>query len=146
MTIPYTLTIIDTSGFGDEGTMKTICEFFVHSWTKIDYFNASFPSVSSLLQSTKICSRRKKNVISSVLSIFGKDIRDNMQLLATFTDGSFHPVVEACVAAGLPLKTDPDTQPTDFCKFKKFGHVRQQRRESSCHSWNGVLGHSCHQL
>ena len=41
-----------------------------------------------------------------------------MRLMATFTDGSFSPVVEACVVAGFPLKTDPDTQqPTDFYKF-----------------------------
>ena len=41
-----------------------------------------------------------------------------MRLIATFTDGSFSPVVEACVVAGFPLKTDPDTQqPTDFYKF-----------------------------
>ena len=56
MTILYTLTIIDTPGFGDEGTMKTICEFFVHSETKIDYINAIGFVV---LQSTGNYLRRK---------------------------------------------------------------------------------------
>ena len=115
MTILYTLTIIDTPGFGDEGTMKTICEFFVHSETKIDYINAIGFVASSV---DRKLSPTQNYVISSVLSIFGKDIRDNVRLLATFTDGSFPPVVEACVAAGFPLKTDADTQqPTDLCKF-----------------------------
>jgi len=103
MTIPYTLTIIDTPGFGDEGTMKTICEFFVHSETKIDYINAICFVASSV---DRKLSPTQTYVISSVLSIFGKEIRDNIRLLATFTDGSFPPVVEACVAAGFPLKTD----------------------------------------
>ena len=121
MQIPYTLTIIDTPGFGDteglgrdEQITEMIGKFLIHPETKIDDNAICFVASSADTRLTPT----QEYIITSVLSIFGRDVKDNIRLLATFTDGSVPPVVEACHAAKFPFKIDPKTgRPTDFYKF-----------------------------
>jgi hypothetical protein len=45
----------------------------------------------------------QKYIIDSALSIFGKDIKENIRLLVTFADNADPPVVEACRAGNFPV-------------------------------------------
>jgi hypothetical protein len=54
-------------------------------------------------------------IIDSVLSIFGKDVKENIRLLVTFADNAHPPVVEACLAANFPV-----TSASAGITFSKF--------------------------
>ena len=45
-------------------------------------------------------------IFNSVLSIFGKNVKENVRFLATFADGKRPPVLEAILAADLPCRLD----------------------------------------
>jgi hypothetical protein len=42
-------------------------------------------------------------ILDSVLSLFGRDVKDNIRLLVTFADMAHPPVVEACASAKFPV-------------------------------------------
>ena len=122
MAVPYSLTIIDTPGFGDTGGVKRdeeitrlIGQFLTNEESSIHEINAIClvaTSASARLTPTQ------NYIISSVLSLFGKDVMDHIRLLATFCDGAFPPVVEACHQAGFPLKRNHSTgHLSGYCKF-----------------------------
>ena len=87
----YSLTVIDTPGFGDtEGLERDkkitaqIKEFFC-SENGIDQLHA----VGFVVQSSQArLTPTQKYVFSAILSIFGKDIAGNIFLMTTFADGN----------------------------------------------------------
>ncbi|XP_057365080.1 uncharacterized protein LOC130685823 [Daphnia carinata] len=106
MAVPYSITIIDTPGYGDtrgierdkEITAK-IHRFLTQQEIPIDEIHAACfvaPSGESRLTYTQ------RYIIESVLSIFGKDMKENLRLLVTFADNADPPVVEACKLANFP--------------------------------------------
>jgi ABC-type multidrug transport system fused ATPase/permease subunit len=108
--VPYTLTIIDTPGFGDvegikrdEEITKQIREFFmIKGPNGIDHLDAvGFVVQSSLGRLTPT----QKYIFDSILSIFGKDIASNVFSLITFADGQPPPVLEAIKEAAVPSIT-----------------------------------------
>ncbi|XP_014382612.1 uncharacterized protein LOC102384161, partial [Alligator sinensis] len=115
--IPYSLTIIDTPGFGDVRgiaqdrlIIKQIREFF-STPGDIDEIDAVCVVVqASLARLTPA----QKYVSDSVLSIFGKDIKDNIQVLVTFADGQTPPVLEAIKTADVPCAKDAKGTPIHF--------------------------------
>ncbi|XP_038044339.1 uncharacterized protein LOC119719099 [Patiria miniata] len=105
--IPYTLTIIDTPGFGDTrgierdiAIVDQIRNFFSHSEAhKVDHIDAiGFVAQSSLARLT----HTQRYVFDSILSVFGKDISPNILLLVTFCDGQKPPVIDAIKEADIP--------------------------------------------
>ena len=107
--IPFTLTIIDTPGFGDTSGIardKKITEqirsFFSTSGIGgIDHLDAvGFVAQSSLPRLTPT----QKFIFDSVLALFGKDIADNIFMLLTFADGQKPPVLDGLQEAELPFK------------------------------------------
>ena len=91
-TVPYTLTIIDTPGFGDTGgikrdekIMEQIRTFFMTQGSGgIDHLDAvGFVVQAALPRLTKI----QRYVFENILSIFGRDIAQNIFMLLTFADG-----------------------------------------------------------
>ena len=109
--LKYTLTIIDTPGFGDtrgidrdKFIVEQIREFFHNSSTHhIDHVNAiGFVAQASLARLT----HTQKYVFDSILAIFGKDIEKNILLLITFADGQEPPVMNAIQKAGLPCSDE----------------------------------------
>ena len=105
----YTLTIIDTPGFGDtEGIerdrklMAQISHFFSSANKyKIGYihmigFVAS--SVAPRLTPTQ------NYILEAVLSIFGKDIEENINMLLTFTDAQEPQILAALQRAQVPYQ------------------------------------------
>ena len=104
---PYSLTVIDTPGFGDtEGFERDkeisaqIKEFFC---TKdgIDQLHA----VGFVVQSSQArLTPTQKYVLSAILSIFGKDIAENIFLMTTFADGEDPQVLDAIKQAEVPFE------------------------------------------
>ena len=106
--LPYVLTIIDTPGFGDTDGIendkliaKQIQYFFSKEGKCIDQLHGiGFVTQASLARLTPT----QKYIFDAVLSIFGKDIIDNIFLMATFADANDPPVVVAAKEAGIPYK------------------------------------------
>ncbi|MDY6805185.1 MAG: GTPase [Cyanobacteriota bacterium] len=103
--LPYTLTIVDTPGFGDTGGLKRdefitnqIREFFSipNGISHID--GIGFVTQSSLARLTPT----QQYIFDAILSIFGKDIASNIFMMVTFADGQKPPVLEAIKAAKVP--------------------------------------------
>ncbi|XP_078422467.1 uncharacterized protein LOC144695455 [Cetorhinus maximus] len=96
--IDYSLTIIDTPGFGDTRgitrdklIIDQIREFFT-SPAGVDQIDAMcFVAQASLARLT----HAQKYVFDSILSIFGKDITQNIQILVTFAGGQVPTILEA---------------------------------------------------
>ncbi|XP_069488515.1 uncharacterized protein [Ambystoma mexicanum] len=129
--IPYSLTLIDTPGFGDTKgidrdrfLIEQIREFF-STPDGVDHIDAvCFVAQSSLARLT----HSQRYIFDSILSIFGKDIADNILLLVTFADGQKPPVLEAIRVAEMPCPMDNGT-PVHF----KFNN-------SALFAYNGVDG------
>uniref|UniRef100_A0A4W5NU64 AIG1-type G domain-containing protein n=1 Tax=Hucho hucho TaxID=62062 RepID=A0A4W5NU64_9TELE len=111
--IPYSLTVIDTPGFGDTRGMTV--KDFLCSPLGIDHIDAVCFVVQAPLARL---SPSQRYIFDSILSIFGKDVAENILMLVTFVDGKHIPVLEAIKAANLPCKKDKKGLPTHF-KFNK---------------------------
>lgn len=103
----YTLTIIDTPGFGDTGGIsrdkeitRLIKDFFsVGGSQGIDQLNGVLfvtPASQPRLTATQAY------IFETVMSIFGSDIKDNIFLMTTFADGQKPKVLSAVKKAGVP--------------------------------------------
>ena len=115
-TIPYTLTIVDTPGFGDtEGLERDkviasqIKEFFsLPGEDGIDHLDGiGFGTQAALARLTPT----QQYIFDSILSTFGKDVASNIFMMVTFADGNKPPVVDAIKTAQIP-----------FSKYFKFNN------------------------
>ena len=103
--LPYSLVIVDTPGFGDSGGIerdkyiaRQIKIFF--SGKGIDVIHAiGFVTQASLVR----LSPSQMYIFDAVLSIFGKDIVDNIFLMCTFADAECPRVLEATKVAKVPF-------------------------------------------
>ncbi|XP_060539195.1 uncharacterized protein LOC117657948 [Pantherophis guttatus] len=115
--IPFSLTIIDTPGFGgtrdaeqDKLVEKQLLEFF-STPGGIDHMDAiCLVAQAFLAHSTHI----QKCVFDSMLSMLGKDVKENIQLLITFADGGTPPVLEALKETDLPCTQNESGIPLHF--------------------------------
>nr|XP_006643463.1 PREDICTED: uncharacterized protein LOC102696424 [Lepisosteus oculatus] len=115
--VPYSLTIVDTPGFGDtrgieqdRQLIERIRDFFCNpnGATHIDV--VCFVVQAALARLTAV----QKYVFDSILSIFGKDIHENIQLLVTFADAQTPPVLEAINASEVPCAKSSSGMPVHF--------------------------------
>ena len=107
-TVPYTLTIIDTPGFGDSQELekdrtikKQIKEFLSMSPPEgIDHLDGiGFVTQASLARLTP----RQEYINDFILSMFGKDVVENIFTMVTFADcQSVPPVRKAINKANIP--------------------------------------------
>ncbi|XP_034410679.1 uncharacterized protein LOC117746028 [Cyclopterus lumpus] len=135
--IPFSLTIVDTPGFGDTRGIvrdKEITEQIRRLFTSVDGVSeidaVCFVTQASLARLTAT----QRYVFDSVLSIFGKDVGENIQMLVTFADGKHPPVLEAINAAKIPCPKNDIGLPVHF-KFNNsalFAH----KRSSSSGDWD----------
>ncbi|XP_039626489.1 uncharacterized protein LOC120540078 [Polypterus senegalus] len=115
--VPYSLTIVDTPGFGDTRGIKhdqritgLIRDFFSQPGG-IDHIDAiCFVTQASLARLT----HTQRYVFDSILSIFGKDIADNIMMLVTFADGQKPPVLEAIKVSQIPCSVNENGEPMYF--------------------------------
>ncbi|XP_042328393.1 uncharacterized protein LOC121933132 [Sceloporus undulatus] len=115
--VPYSLTVIDTPGFGDtrgiehdKSITQKIRNFFSTAGGTGHIDAICIVVQASLARLT----HAQKYVFDSVLSIFGKDIKDNIQVLVTFADGQTPPVLEAIKTASVPCAKDASGTPVHF--------------------------------
>ena len=119
MTVPFSITLIDTPGYGDtrgvardKEITQMIHRFLTQEETRIDEIHAAcFVAASSNSRLTVT----QRYILDSVLSIFGKDVKENIRLLVTFADNAEPPVVEACRVANFPV-----TFPSTGITYSKF--------------------------
>lgn len=104
--LPYTLTVIDTPGFGDtEGLdkdkriVKQVKELFsLRGPDGIDEIHGiGFVAQASEARLT----HTQRYIFDSILSIFGKNMSGNMFMMITFADGQRPPVLDALKVAGI---------------------------------------------
>eukprot|EP00063_Salmo_salar_P064799 XP_014039634.1 PREDICTED: uncharacterized protein LOC106592814 [Salmo salar] len=131
--IPYSLTIIDTPGFGDtrgmaqDKLLTQMLKDFLCNPLGIDHIDAvCFVVQASLVR----LSPSQRYIFDSILSIFGKDVAENILILVTFVDGKQIPVLEAIKAANLPCKKDKKGLPTHF-KFNSSILFSKEMESSS---------------
>ncbi|XP_067249339.1 uncharacterized protein [Chanodichthys erythropterus] len=150
--IPYSLTIVDTPGFGDtrgiahdQKITKKIQEFFSNPGG-IDSIDAvCFVVQASLARLT----HTQKYIFDSILSIFGKDIADNILVMVTFADGKKPAVLEAIKVSDVPCSSSGPGEPLHF-KFNNsalFATNKQSAEdgESGCGNFDQLfwkLGYS----
>ncbi|CAL8325909.1 unnamed protein product [Arctogadus glacialis] len=115
--IDYSLTIVDTPGFGHTGgkdkdllIVPKLQRLFSakHGVSEIDAI--CFVAQASLARLTE----SQKHVFNSVLNIFSKDVAENIRILVTFSDGTKPPVLEAIKEAEFPCSQDEDGSPIHF--------------------------------
>ncbi|XP_013927011.1 PREDICTED: uncharacterized protein LOC106553103 [Thamnophis sirtalis] len=113
--IPYSLTIIDTPGFGgardseqDNLVEKQLLEFF-STPGGIDHIDVICLLAQAFLAHS---THAQKCIFHSMLSMMGKD--DNIQLLITFVDGWTPPVLETLNKADLPCAQNESGIPQHF--------------------------------
>ncbi|KAL8164715.1 UNVERIFIED_CONTAM: hypothetical protein K2H54_003145 [Gekko kuhli] len=134
--VPYSMTLIDTPGFGDtRGTQ--------HDKMLQEQIRAFFSSKQGFSHIDAVCvavqasqprlTQPQKYIFDAILSIFGKDIQENIQVLITFADGRAPPVLEAVRASGVPCARDAKGVPVHFSfnSSALFSSNIQQAEEDS---------------
>uniref|UniRef100_UPI00358E700B uncharacterized protein n=1 Tax=Myxine glutinosa TaxID=7769 RepID=UPI00358E700B len=115
--IPFSLTIIDTPGFGDTRGMERDKEI-------VEQMRTFFSQAGGIDQIDCICfvvqaalarlTLTQNYIFNSILSIFGKDIEENIQILVTFADGQAPPVLTAIEEADVPCSKTKGNHPVHF--------------------------------
>lgn len=116
-TIDYSVTIIDTPGFGDtrgidrdREIVEQLRNLFSSDQGVREIDAVGFVAQAALARLT----HSQKYVFDSVLAIFGKDIAENIRIMVTFADGQCPPVLEAINAADVPCPKTTEGQPIHF--------------------------------
>uniref|UniRef100_A0A8C4TJF6 AIG1-type G domain-containing protein n=1 Tax=Erpetoichthys calabaricus TaxID=27687 RepID=A0A8C4TJF6_ERPCA len=117
--VPYSFTIVDTPGFGDTRGIdrdKQITEQIQECFSSpqgVQHINA----VCFVVQASQArLTHTQKYIFDSILSIFGKDIANNILVLITFADGQRPPVLDAITESNIPFSKDEKGSPL-FFKF-----------------------------
>ncbi|XP_077349694.1 uncharacterized protein LOC143997778 isoform X1 [Lithobates pipiens] len=114
--IPYSITIIDTPGFGDtrgieqdEKIMREIRDLFSKcEFTEID-------AICFVVQSTlPRLTPTQKYIYDNILSIFGINMKENIVFFTTFADVQEPNVLSAIMEADVPCAKSEDGKPVYF--------------------------------
>ena len=108
--VPFTITVIDTPGYGDTAGLKrdkditaSMARFFktkgLHDVDQLDAIG--FVANSTLPRLTPT----QHYILDSVLALFGKDVAENIFILCTFADGEKPGVLRGLDEAKMPYKT-----------------------------------------
>ncbi|KTG32274.1 hypothetical protein cypCar_00034022 [Cyprinus carpio] len=136
---PISLTIIDTPGYGDTRGLDKDLEV-------AENLSALFQRKDGVCEVDAVCfviqasknrlSDRQHYIISSILSLFGKDVVNNIVFLITHSDGlPPHNVLSGIKKASIPCRRDKNDQPVYFLfnnrqtegRHTKERHIRAQR-------------------
>ncbi|XP_057368803.1 uncharacterized protein LOC130689884 [Daphnia carinata] len=142
--IPFSLTIVDTPGFGDTRGKKrdneitsAIKKFFEHDNGIQELETVGFVVQSTLARLTA----SQAHIFDSVLSIFGKDIKENVRFLATFADGGQPSVLAAIKQAKLPCLLKSNGEPCHQVFNNRVMYVSNQALgdQRSPLDWNDTM-------
>ena len=127
--LPYSLTIVDTPGFGDtEGIEKDqkitrqIKQFFTEHIDHLDGIGFVAQSGQARLTKTQIY------IFNSIFSIFGKDMKDSIFTMVTFADSANPPVIGAIKEAEIPC--------TEHFQFNNSALYTDERNEFAKMFWD----------
>lgn len=114
--IPFSLTVVDTPGFvktrgAETDVRQQLCRLFT--------------SVSGVSEIDAVCvvavvthvTPTQKHLFDFMLSIFGKDVVENIKVLLTFTDGKRSAALETVSAVGVPSPQAETNKPIVHFKF-----------------------------
>ena len=144
-TIPFTLTIIDTPGFGDtdgiqrdEEITEQIGTFFKKKGSNgIDAIDA----VGFVTQSFKPrLTPTQRYIFESILSLFGKDIKENIFMLLPFADIGTPLVLRALKEAEVPHQQYFKFNNTKFSSEDRKSPVMEDYWDMGKESFNAFLG------
>ncbi|XP_067462999.1 uncharacterized protein [Thunnus thynnus] len=114
---PFSLTVVDTPGFGDARGIERdneiteqLCNLFSAELGVSEIDAVCFVVPAALTRLTP----SQYYMFDSVLSIFGKDVAENIRVLVTFADSQRPPVLEAINASGVPCPKTKDGLPAHF--------------------------------
>uniref|UniRef100_A0A8C9XHK3 AIG1-type G domain-containing protein n=1 Tax=Sander lucioperca TaxID=283035 RepID=A0A8C9XHK3_SANLU len=117
-TLPYSLTIIDTPGYGDTRGIERDASV---SQRLLDLFQSEdgvheINAVGLVMKaSVNRLSDRLRYIFDSVMSLFGKDIEKNIVALITHSDGQIpENVLKALEAANIKCAEDEENEPVCF--------------------------------
>ncbi|XP_030264942.1 uncharacterized protein LOC115576554 [Sparus aurata] len=111
--IDHSLTIIDTPGFGDTRGIerdKMITEQLRNLFTD----QRGVSEVDAVCLVAQAALPRLTPTHDSALSIFGRDVAENIRVLVTFADGQLPPVLKAIKESGVPCTKSEDGLPLHF--------------------------------
>ncbi len=142
MKSPISLTIIDTPGYGDTRGLDKDLEV-------AENLSALFQSKYGVCEVNAVCfviqasknrlSDRQHYIISSILSLFGKDIVDNIVFLITHSDGlPPQNVLRAINKARIPCRRDKTDQPVYFLfnnRQTEERHTRERQIRAQRDAW-----------
>ena len=104
--LPYTLTVIDTPGFGNTGGIER--DKYISKQIEALFVGGGIDVLHGIGFVTQSCLARltptQRYIFDSVYSIFGKDIIKNVFLMATFADANKPPIMESMKAANIPFQ------------------------------------------
>ncbi|XP_067460855.1 uncharacterized protein [Thunnus thynnus] len=115
--IPFSLTIVDTPGFGDARSIERDNEITeqLYNLFSTEFGVSEIDAVCFVVQASLArLTTSQKYVFYSVLSICGKDVAENIRVLVTFADSQRPPVLEAINASGVPCPKTKDGLPVHF--------------------------------
>ena len=158
---PYTLTVIDTPGFKNTGELE-INKKIVQQIKELLYLRGhegidQLDGIGFVTQAPMApLTRTQQYVFDNVLSVFGKDVADNIFLMITFAaDGQEPPVLDAARAADVPFSSHFTLDNSAFCASKaqdecdknnKMHHwqVGRRRLEKFFDHFSGAHAQSLH--
>ena len=105
--IPFSITLIDTPGFGDtrgfsydEVIISQIKDFFTND---LICQSSEITCIGLVMQSSQArITAEQKYIVDQVLQLFAKDIKDNIFLFFTFADGEPPPVLKVIDEEKIP--------------------------------------------
>ncbi|XP_015224483.1 PREDICTED: uncharacterized protein LOC107080793 [Cyprinodon variegatus] len=141
-TLPFSLTIIDTPGFGDTRGIEYDLNI---SQRLLDLFRSEdgvqeIHAVGLLIKAAENrLSDRLKYIFDSVMNLFGKDVEKNIVALVTHSDGTTpENALEALEVADIKCAKDGNNQPVHFL-FNNQQKTEKNTAEKTValkHSWD----------
>ncbi|XP_060940449.1 uncharacterized protein LOC133018152 [Limanda limanda] len=128
--IPFSLTIVHIpEEIGDIERDKKIVEQLRNLFSAEEDGVSEIDAVCFVAQASLArLTPRQTHMFDSVLSIFGKDVAENIQILVTFADGQHLSVLEAINAADVPCPKTTEGLPVHF----KFNNSALFAQNKSC--------------
>lgn len=128
---PICLTIIDTPGYGD--TRRTdMDKQIAENLYKLFHNDNGVKEIDAVCLLVKASENRLSDtqhyIFDAVLSLFGKDIENNIVIFVTHSDGMPpNNALNAIKKAGIPYKKDQENEPECFLVNNRQAEKRSQR-------------------
>lgn len=127
---PTSLTIIDTPGYGDTGGFKREWEIAEFLGKLSAYGVRDIDAVCFVMKASQNrLSGKELYIFNAVLSLFGKDIDNNIVLLLTHSDGKTpEKALNTIKKAEIPCRRDKANEPVHFL----FNNRQKEKRDKQC--------------